>query len=182
MPENILTKNASDVEDALDHFGFASTTSPVISRVTTAFWQGAASAQCDCTNAVGDFKQIGTGRSTVQMNANEAVVGSVYVNMPSGVAFSIQVNYVDSVGGYLANSATASFTGDGAWQRCEIAVPGHTAAYYGSVVVTIGGTNIFHTDGWMLERKSALPASAWVVGGTTNAAQPLTEYVGMVAI
>lgn len=126
-----------------------------LSRTTSSFYFGTASAQVVCT-AQSQIVYIDYPNSS-SATASTIYTSSAYVLAELGKPFSIELRNYDSSGNYLG-AATQGAIGTGAWQRVSLtATSASTATKIGvGIRNNFAGAHTFYVDGVLVEQSSTV--------------------------
>jgi hypothetical protein len=126
--------------------------SGIMTRVTTDYYVGTASAKMICT-AIDN--QMYTSKYSAPVGV--AYTGSAYVKGEVGKSIKLGVSAWDATNTYLGNKY-ATVTATGSWQRISVTytTPANTTGVQVSILNAYAGAHTFYVDAVMLEQSASL--------------------------
>lgn len=178
---NLLTANQSDVETNTTGLGvYQSSGSPTLARVTTALWQGSASAKA--TAASSTNLSILTTPNTSGLVAGRTYSFSVYARASATAARTMKAGifWHTSGGVFISSSLGTAIAATTDWTRVTVTATAPPTAAQAYLAVELVGAQAGDEVWWDGAQLEAGAVTAWTQGGTTRAAD--TRYRASVVI
>jgi hypothetical protein len=163
---NYLTVNQSNIETNTVGLQTLGTGTVTLTRDTTTFYQGTASAKLVCDGTISGQGLSTEAQKVYSNGANQHWTVSGRVKGIAGTTVVIGLREFDSGSSFLRETDSTSFTLTGGWDLLNVTLTtGTNTLYVAMNIVTNSTENItFNVDALMMEARPHL--DPWIVGGS----------------